>query len=181
MSIIEIEDIKKEVEWLDSHNRGFESLDNIRLFDSYSDLGNDDFTQFKSLVSEIGEKREIAKKLQSLEHNISLLKSIVLSKNKDRHQSFMLRVVENNYSSMHSIIADLGSLKAKADEMGIMHQNLLGSNLPLDAKILLERGFEGKQEKLNELYDKQKSILLDLSSIFLKLVKGRVFKKGKKG
>ena len=181
MAIIEIEDIKKEVEWLDSHNRVFESLDNLSLFDSYSDLGSDDFTQLKSLVSEIREKREIVKKLQSPGHNISLLNSIVLSKNKDRHQSFMLRVVENNYSSMHSIIADLGSLKAKADEMGIMHQNLLGSNLPLDAKILLERGFEGKQEKLNELYDKQKSILLDLSSIFLKLVKGRVFKKGKKG
>lgn len=178
MAIIEIEDIKKELEGLDNHNKVFESLDNISLFDSYPDLGNDGFTQLKSLVYEIGEKREIAKKLQSLEHNISLLKSIVLSKNKDRHQSFMLRVIENNYSSMHSIIADLGSLKAKADEMGAIHQNLLGSNLPLDVKILLEQNFKGKSEKLNDAYNKQKSILLGLSSIFLKLVKGKVFKKG---
>jgi len=62
--------------------------------------------------------------------------------------------------------------------MGIMHKNLLGSNLPLDAKILVEQEFKGKQEKLNGMYDKQKSILLGLSSVFLKLLKGKVFKKG---
>ena len=178
MASINIDDIKKELKDLDNHNKVFESLGNASLFDSYSHLGNDDFMQFESLVSEIRKKQEIAQKLQSLDHNISLLKSIVLSKNRDKHQSFMLRVIENNYNSMHSIIADLGSLKANVDEMGIMHKNLLGSNLPLDAKILVERGFKGKQEKLNELYDKQKSILLGLSSVFLKLLKGKVFKKG---
>ena len=175
---INIEVLRKELNDLNSHNKVFESLDNASLFDSYSHLGNDDLMQFKSLVYEIMEKQEITRKLQSLNHNISLLKSIVLSKNKDKHHSFMLRVIENNYNSMHSIIDDLGSLKAKADEMGIMHQNLLGSNLPLDAKILLGQKFNGKHEKLNEVYNKQKNILMGLSSIFLKLVKGRVFKRG---
>ena len=178
MAKIDIEGIKKELKELDNHNMVFESLDNAGLFDSYSHLGNDDFMQFGSLVSEIREKQEIAQKLQSLDHNISLLKSIVLSKNKDRHHSFMLRVIENNYSSMHSIIADLNMFKAKIADMKIVYENLLSGNLPLDAKILLEQNFRGKQEKLNDLHDKQKSILLGLSSVFLKLVKGRVFRKG---
>src|SRR3989344_3005837 len=101
MARIDINGIKKELKELDNHNKVFESLDKISLFDSYSHLGNDDFMQFVSLVSEIRKKQEIAQKLQSLDHNISLLKSIVLSKNRDKHQSFMLRVIENNYNSMH--------------------------------------------------------------------------------
>ena len=178
MARIGIEGIKKEMDELDRHSAVFESLDNASLFDDYAHLGNDDLMQFGSLVSEIRGKQEVIKKLQSLDHNISLLRSIVLSKNKDKHQSFMLRVVENNYNSLHSIIEDLSSLKTKINEMGRMHQNLLDSSLPLDVKILLEQNFKGKHEKLNDAYYKQKSVLLGLSSIFLKMVKGRVFKKG---
>ena len=47
----------------------------------------------------------------------------------------------------------------------------------MDTKTLLEQDFKENHKKLNELYNKQKNILLNLGNIFAELAKDAVRKK----
>ena len=88
-------------------------------------------------------------------------------------------ITKSKYSSINSIIEDLNSLRAKIDRLEEIYRSLLGDNmLSLDIKVLLEQDFSKKQ-KLNEVYNKQKSILLSLNGIFTKLVRRYVMKGNK--
>ena len=88
--------------------------------------------------------------------------------------------MNNEYSSIKTIISELNSLKNKIDEFEKMHINLLNSNLlSLDIKMLIEQDFRKKQ-KLDELFDKQKGILMSLSKTFVKLAKDSILKNKKK-
>ena len=165
---------RKDIEELQEYDIVFEDLERSTLFEESSMyVNNEDFMQFRLLASEIMDKQDITNKLKSLSHNISLLNSISPTKHKD----FAIRIVKNNFNSMHSIITDLSSLKNNSDNFENLHTTLMNSGLSLDVKILLEQDFRNKHVKLNELYLKQKNIFLNLSSIFLKLAKSSVFKR----
>ena len=70
----------------------------------------------------------------------------------------------------------MNSLKSKIDEFEKLYNGLLKSDLlSLDIKMLIEQDF-GKRQKLDELFDKQKSLLMSLSNIFVKLAKGAIRK-----
>lgn len=175
---INFEDVKREIENLDEYDVILEELGRESLFRENSLHSNDDvLLQYKLLISEIKEKQEIKEKLKSLSYNVNELRSVILTKDKDQHHNFILRVVENNHSCMNSVIDDLNSLKTKIEELESLHAGLFRSNLPLDVKLLLDQSFKQKPKKLNELHTKQKKILLNLSNMFLKLTKDKLFKK----
>ena len=172
---IDIEEIRRNLEELHQHNIVFEELEE-GLFEE-NIVHNYDYARLGSVISEIKEKQDIVNKLKSLNHNVGLLKNIVLAKNHNEHQNFVIRIIENNLSFINSIITDMSSLKDNLHELEKLNRNLLSSKLPLDIKILLEQNFERKHKKLNEIYVKQKSILVSLSSVFIKLAKKSAFDK----
>ncbi|MBI2522830.1 hypothetical protein HYW19_00400 [Candidatus Woesearchaeota archaeon] len=185
MIIIEskgIEEIKQEIEGLSKYNLLFEELEQSPFFnlEISMHINNHDFLQSRILISEIVEKREIIDRISNLSLNIESLNRSSLENNNEKIKEKISLVLNNEYSSIKTIISELSSLKSKIDEFEKLHNGLLNSNLlSLDIKMLLEQDLRKKQ-KLGELFDKQKGILMDLSKTFVKLAKGAIVKnKGK--
>ena len=185
MIIIEskgIEEIKKEIEGLSEYNIIFEELEQSAFFNPEISMHitNHDFLQSRILISEILEKREISDRLNNLGLNIELLKQASLENNDEKIKEKISLILNNEYSSIKTIISELSSLKSKIGEFEKLHNGLLNGNLlSLDIKMLLEQDFRKKQ-KLYELFDKQKGLLMDLSKTFVKLAKNSILKnKGK--
>ena len=177
-----IEEIKEEVEGLLEYNIIFEELEQSAFFNPETSMHitNHDFLQSRILISEILEKKEIIDRISNLSLNIESLKKSSLENNNEKIKEKISLILNNEYSSIKTIISELNSLKSKIDEFEKMNVNLLNSNLPsLDIKMLIEQDF-GKKQKLNELFDKQKGLLMSLSKTFVKLAKGSILKnKGK--
>jgi len=177
-----IEEIKQEIEGLSEYNIIFEELEQSPFFNPETSMhiNNHDFLQSRILVSEILEKKEINGRISNLSLNIGSLKQASLENNDEKIKEKISLILNNEYSSIKTIISELNSLKNKIDEFEKMHINLLNSDLlSLDIKMLIEQDF-GKKQKLNELFDKQKGILMSLSNIFVELAKNSVLKnKGK--
>ena len=181
MIIIEsksIEEIKKEVEGLLEYNIIFEELEQSAFFNPETSMHitNHDFLQSRILISEILEKREISDRINNLSLHIESLKQASLENNDEKIKEKISLILNNEYSSIKTIISELNSLKSKIDEFEKLHNGLLKSDLlSLDIKMLIEQDF-GKKQKLNELFDKQKGILMNLSKTFVELAKGTIGK-----
>lgn len=173
------EQIKKDLEDLQEYDIVLEELEKCNFFAPENSIyiDNDTLVQFSSLISEIMQKQEIKDRLNSLSYSISWLKASVLIKDKDIANKAIGSIIKNNYSSISTIVSELNNLKSKIDELEGLHTNLLKSGLSLDIKTLLEQDFKEKHVKLNDLYKTQKSILLNLSNIFVKLTKENILKK----
>ena len=185
MIIIEsesIEEIKKEIEGLSEYNIVFEELEQSAFFNPETSMhiANHDFLQSRILISEILEKREISGRISNLSLNIESLRQASLENNDEKIKEKISLILNNEYSSIKTIISELSSLKNNINEFEKLHNGLLNSNLlSLDIKMLIEQDF-GKKHKLNEVFDKQKSLLMSLSKTFVKLAKNSVLKnKGK--
>ncbi len=172
---INLDGIRISLKELDQHSIVFEQLGEGLFEEKLVD--NHDYAKFGMTISEIMEKKGIGNKLKSMSHNTGLLRGIIQAKGHSRHQEFVSRIIENNLNCMNSIIEDLGLLKNNLDELENLNSRLLGSRLPLDIKMLLEQNFGRKHRKLNEVYAKQKELLVNLSSIFMsfarKAISGR--------
>ena len=156
----------------------FEDLEKSRLFkESSMHIKNDEFIQIRLLISEIKDKKEITEMLNSLGYNIGLLRASILRQDKQKMAQDIIKIMKNNYYGINSIINELSSLKNKLDQLESLQINLLNSELSLDVKTIMEQEFRKKHKKLDEIYTKQKNILLNLSNVFLKLTKKSVFKK----
>jgi len=170
---INLDEIRSGLEELDQHSIVFEQLGEglfeEKLVDNY------DYAKFGMTISEIMEKKSIGNKLKSMSHNVGLLKRIIQAKGHSRHQEFVSRIIENNLNCMNSIIEGLGLLKNSLDELENLNSRLLGSRLPLDIKMMLEQNFGRKHRKLNEVYAKQKELLVNLSSIFMNCARKAVY------
>ncbi len=174
------EEIKKDLEELYEYNIVLEELEKS-FFDTENSMHieNKFFIQSKLIISEIKEKQEITERLNSLSYSVGWLKAAALIKDSNVTNKAIKSIVNNEYSSINVIILELNSLKDKIDELEDLHIGLLKSGLSLDVKTLLEQDFKEKHRKLNELYNKQKNILLNLSNIFIKLTKDSVIKNKK--
>ena len=128
-------------------------------------------------MSEIAGKQEIMQRLNSLSYSIGWLNSAISSKDEYIINKSIKTILKNDYSSISSIISELDSLKSSMGKLEALHENLFKSGLSLDVKTLLEQDFGEKRRKLNSLYEKQKKILLALSSVFVKLSNDFVIKK----
>ena len=172
------EQTKKDLEELYEYNITFEELEKGNLFapENSMHINNDVFMQATSIISEIKEKQEIKNRLNSLGYSVGWLKAAVLIKDRNIANKAIESIIKNDYSSISIIVSELNTLKNKIDELESLHMSLLKGGLSLDTKTLLEQDFKEKHKKLNELYNKQKSILLNLSNIFVKLTKSYVFK-----
>lgn len=157
----------------------FEELEKTSLFENSSMyIKSDDFIRARLLISEIKDKQEISEKLNSLGHNVGLLRATVLTKDKEKTNKLISKIMKNGYSGISSMIGELNSLKNKIDKIESLHTNLLENNeLSIDAKTLMEQDFRKKHGNLTEIYKKQKNLLLNLSNIFLKLTKESILKK----
>jgi hypothetical protein len=175
------EDIKNGLEELYEYDIVLEYLEKSRFFDSESSVyvGNETFMGLRLLISEIKEKQEITKKLDILSSNVGSLRTAITTKDNEATSKILDKITKNKYSGISAVITDLNCLKNKIDELESLYLNLLGdSELTLDIKVLLEQDFMKKQ-KLDEMYTKQKNILISISGIFRNLVRGSVLK-GKK-
>ncbi|MBI2208926.1 hypothetical protein HYU50_05525 [Candidatus Woesearchaeota archaeon] len=170
---INVEEIKGSLEELHQHNIVFEELDKGLFEESLA--YNHDYARFGMIISEIKGKKSIVSRLKSLEHNVGLLSGIISAKSGQKHRHFVTRIIENNLNCMNSVIGDLSLLKNNLEELENLNSSLLSSRLPLDIKILLEQNYGRKRKKLDEIYAKQKAVLVNLSSIFIKLAKKSAF------
>ncbi len=173
-----IEEIKQEIEGLSEYNIIFEEMEQSAFFNPEISMhiANHDFFQSRALISEIVEKKEVNDRLGTLGFHVNSLQQAILSNDNEKIKERISLILNNEYSSIKTIISELNSLKSRIDEFEKMHVNLLNSNLlSLDIKMLLEQDFRKKQ-KLNELFDKQKGILMSLSKTFVKLAKGSIRK-----
>lgn len=173
-----LEQAKKELEELHEYDIVFEELEKGSLFgpENSMHIKNNELIQALSVISEIKEKQGITERLRSLSYSVSWLKSAILAKDNTIANKAISSILRNEYSSIASIIGELESLKNKIDELEALHITLLKSGLSLDVKTLLEQDFREKHKKLNELYGKQKSVLMGLSSVFASLAKNPVLK-----
>ena len=173
------EETKKDLEGLYEYDIILEELEKSNFFAPENSIyiNYDTLMQARSIISEIKEKQEIKDRLNSLSYSIGWLKTSVLIKDKDIANKAIGSIIKNNYSSISTIVSELNNLKSKIDELEYLHISLLKSGLSLDIKTLLEQDFKEKHKKLNDLYNKQKSILLNLSSIFVRLTKENMLKK----
>ena len=176
MVIIEnkgIEEIMQEISGLSEYNALFDDLEQSALFNPETSMciNNHDFFQNRTLVSEIMEKRGINDRLGNLAFHINSLRNAASENNNEQIKNRINLILNNEYSSIKTVISELDSLKSKIDEFEKLHIDLLNNNLlSLDIKMLLEQDFRKKQ-KLNELFDKQKGILIRLSKTFVKIGK----------
>ena len=130
-------------------------------------------------MSEIAGKQEIMQRLNSLSYSIGWLNSAISSKDEYIINKSIKTILKNDYSSISSIISELDSLKSSMGKLEALHENLFKSGLSLDVKAVLDQDFSERRRKLNGLYEKQKNILLALSSVFVKLSHDFVIKKNK--
>ena len=169
LGIENFEAAKKEIDSLYKHDSVFESLEKSSYFEEAGK--NNALSGIKSLISEIKEKQRITENLSSLSYNIKWLRSAMLIKDENIAGKAIKSILKHEDSSINSIISQLNSLKSKISELESLHEDLSKSGLSLDVMALLEQDFREKREKLNNVYDKQKNVLLSLSSIFVDLTK----------
>lgn len=174
-----LEEAKRELESLHEYNSVFEELEKSNLFASENSIhfDNETFIQASSLASEIAAKQEIMQRLNSLSYSIGWLNSAISAKDGYIINKSIESILKNDYSSISSIISELDSLKSSMGKLEALHENLFKSSLSLDVKAVLEQDFRDKRKKLDDLYKKQKNILLALSNVFVKLSKGFVLNK----
>ncbi len=169
LGIENFEEAKKELESLYKHDSLFEGLEKASYFEEAHK--NDALSQIKSILSEISQKHAITEKLSSLSYNIKWLRSAILIKDEIIAEKAIKNILNHENNSINVIISELNSLKSKISELESLHGNLSKSGLSLDVMALLEQDFREKREKLNNVYDKQKNVLLSLSDIFVNLTK----------
>ena len=176
------EETKKDLEELYEDNILFEEMEKSNFFAPQTSMhiSNDAFIQTRLLISEIKEKQEILERLGSLSYSVGWLRTGVLIKDKNIVSKAIKSIMKNEYSSINTIVSELNSLKNIIERLENLHTGLLDNNLlSLDIRILLQQDFESKHEKLHEIYNRQRNILLNLSSIFIKLTKKAMLKKKK--
>ncbi len=177
------EEIKKDLEELYEDHIFLEEIEKSNFFAPKTSMyiDNDTFVQTGLLISEIKEKQEISGRLSSLSYSIGWLKTGVLIKDENIVSKAIKSIMKNDYSSISKIVSELNFMKNRLGKLKNLHTKLLDKNmLSLDIRILMQQEFESKHEKLNELHNKQKNILLNLSSIFVKLTKETMLKKRNK-
>ena len=130
MIIIEsesIEEIKKEIENLSEYNILFEELEQSALFNPETSMhiANNDFLQSRILISEILEKREISGRISNLSLNIESLRQASLENNDEKIKEKISLILNNEYSSIKTIISELSSLKNNINEFGAHERDAL--------------------------------------------------------
>jgi hypothetical protein len=176
IKIKSIDEIRWDISQISEYNLLFDELEQSALFmpEISMHISNHDFFHSRAMVSEIIEKKEINNRLANLTLNLASLNDAAVDDNKDKIKSKTSLILNNEYSSIKVIISELNSFKSKIDEFEKMHDELLKSNLiSLDIKMQLEHDFK-KKRQMEELYNKQKCILVDLSKVFVKLAKESV-------
>jgi hypothetical protein len=172
----DFEEAKKQLKELHDYNSVFEELDRPFEAQSSMHIDNNAFMQKQLLISEIQGKQEITHKLNSLVYNIGWLKSAIIIKDDIIINKAINNILKHENTSINAIVSELNSLKNKIDKFENLHMNLLKNSISLDAKTLLEQDFRKNHKNLNNLHNKQKSVLTNLSSIFVKLTKDSVIK-----
>lgn len=177
------EEIKKEIQELHEYDVILEELEKSNFFapENSIHINNDTLIQFSSAISKIRQSGEIKYRLNSLSYSVGWLKNSVLLNDKDIANKAITNIIQNEHSSISSVVSELNNLKGRIDNLEGLHISLLKSGLSLDVKALLEQDFKEKHEKLNDFYNKQKGILLNLSSIFIDLTKEIALKKKNNG
>jgi len=172
-----LEETKKDIKDLHEHNIEFEHLEKSSLFGSSSmHVDNDSFIQSRLLISEIKNKQELTTKLGHLAKNISLLRA-TSSKGRKGNMQITEKILKDEYCGLNNVISDLSVLKNSLEKIEKLHLDLMNSHVSLDVKTVMEQEFSRKHKKLNEAYNKQKTILLNLSSIFINLARDSTTKK----
>jgi len=175
----ELENIK-EINWI---------VDNFQRF---SELHDKEFLKqvypqdipFKITLmnSHLKEKNEISERLRSLFFDLSVLRSSIVTKDKEKALKIIKNFLKNDYSGVSAITSELNDFKEKINALD-EHYRLLMHYMPktLDYKIKTEAKYNEHVNKLHSVHKKQKEIFVDIVRLFLKLSKSSLKSLRKKG
>lgn len=173
---INSKEIREELENLKEINH---IVDN---FQKFSDLHDKEFLKqvyhqdipFKITLinSHLKEKNEINERLRELYFDLSVLRSSILTKDKEKTLKTINKFLKSDYSGVSIITDELNEFKEKINNLD-EHYKLLINYVPktLDHKITTEAKYKEHIDKLHSVHQKQKDIFMDTVRLFLKISK----------
>lgn len=166
-----------------------EELDNIKEvnktvdnFQKFSDLHDKKFLKqvyprdiplnATIINSHLKEKSEISERLRDMFYNLSVLRSSILTKDKEKTLKMINNFLKNDYSGVSAITSELNDFKEKINSLE-NHYNLLMNYMPktLDNKIITEAKCIEHINKLHSIHKKQKELFVNIAGLFVKLSK----------
>ncbi|MBL7054913.1 hypothetical protein ISS05_04100 [Candidatus Woesearchaeota archaeon] len=171
---INIIEIREELENLKEIK---EVIDN---FQKYSELHDKKFlktvyqqsipVEITLMNSHLKEKNELNERLRSLFYNLSVLRSSILTKDKEKTLKVINNFLKNDYSGIPAITNELNELKSKIKNLDD-HYKLLMDYVPknLEHKLTTEAKCKEHIDRLHSIHKKQKDIFMDISRWFVKL------------
>lgn len=168
--------LKRDLDALEEQKVVFEALHQSSLFEDKSvHVSNDHLLQARLLISEIKEKQEIIDKLDGLASDVGLLRSTVLTNDKEKASRLIRNITQNQYYGISNVVNDLNTLKTKIGSLEKVHEDIL-SKTNLEANTQLQEEFEKKHSDLKDLHKQQKNVFLNLTNIFMQLAKQHINK-----
>lgn len=168
--------IKRSLNSLNGSSSAFDSFEkeSIKIGkDSLEQIGELGLLlKIKGLASGISKKKEINEKLHSLHFSLNLGKNNISAM--DGVFEIFLR---NDDTKIDSMVHELNDFKAKLEEIKNRHSRLLPKSL--DNKLEMEEKYGRHLEKLHSIHKKQKSALISLTRLFLKMAKAHIRKSAK--
>lgn len=173
---INITDIREELDNLKEIN---EIVDN---FQKFSDLHDKKFLKqvyhqdipfrITLMNSHLKEKNEINERLRELSYNLSVLRSSIVTKDKEKTLKTINKFLKSDYSGVSVITDELNEFKEKINNLD-EHYKLLMNYVPktLDHKITTEAKYKEHINKLHSIHEKQKEIFVNTVRLFLKISK----------
>jgi hypothetical protein len=179
LDAINLEKIKEEIESLSGNSSLFAELEDCVLYNPIlsSNISNNNFMESRILISNLSKKGLISDRLQNLRMQINLLKDAIESGDSEKASERTNLILKNDFSSIKSIISEISEYESDMKKFEELNSTSLASGtLSLDIKMLIEHDLK-KKRPLDNLVKRQKSILLQLSHIFIKTAKSSIQKK----
>ncbi len=127
--------------------------------------------KIKNLSSQLKNKKEINKKLNTLHFNLNLLKNKTAADEKSI-KNIVDIFLHNEDSKIDNIIGELNDFKNKLDKIKQHHSKLLPKSL--DNKIELEAKYNRHLENLHSIHKRQKNTLISTIRLFIKYTKKHI-------
>lgn len=127
--------------------------------------------KIKNLSSQLKNKKEINKKLNTLHFNLNLLKNKTAADEKSI-KNIVDIFLHNEDSKIDNIIGELNDFKNKLDKIKQHHSKLLPKSL--DNKIKLEAKYNRHLENLHSIHKRQKNTLISTVRLFIKYTKKHI-------
>jgi hypothetical protein len=179
LETINFEKLKDEIDSLSAKAPLFTQLEDSVLYNPilYSGFPKNNFIESRILISNLSKKSLIFDRLQNLRMHISSLKEAIESNNLEKASERTNLILKNEFSSIKAIISEISAYESDIKEYERLNSSLVASDsLSLDIRMMIDRDLKRKKP-LDDLVKQQKTMLLQLSRIFIKTAKSSISSK----